>query len=230
MDYEFPPETEGYLRNLFRGAIYNAKRLADDAVTLFRAESYPTAQYLAMTSMEEVARTMQLRTPFVLPQDSSELEAALKSMAEIAGKFEEMRYTALERAPYVPAHNAWEMSVDSISRITERWGADVLTKKRLACIRPEIDAAGGTVNFPEEAGSRKEAYHFICTAFLLLAEYGEKALNPFPMVSEKPEHVFEAFDFWQGVEAAKSEFLDEFAFKFRPVVKEKPKPVVAPRS
>lgn len=230
MDYEFPTETEDYLRNLFRGAIYNAKRLAEDAVTVFKAGGYPTAQYLALTSMEEVARTMKLRTPFVLPQDSSELEAALKSMAEIIGEFEDKRYSALEIAAYVPAFNAWEMSVDSISRVTERWGADALTKKRLACIQPEFDAEAGTVQFPEEAGSREEAYHFICTAYLLLAEYGDRALNPFPMVSEKPEHVSEAFDFWQSVEAAKSAFLDEFAFKFQPVVKKKPAPVVAPRS
>jgi AbiV family abortive infection protein len=230
MDYEFPPETEDYLRTLFRGAIYNAKRLADDAVTMFKAGGYPTAQYLALTSMEEVARTMKLRTPFILPQDSSELEAALKSMAEIVGEFEDKGYSALEVAPYVPAYNAWEMSVDSISRVTERWGADVLTKKRLACIQPDINTAAGTAQFPEEAGSREEAYHFISTAYLLLAEYGEKALNPFPMVSEKPEQVFEAFDFWQNVEATKSAFLDEFAFKFQPVEKKKPAPVVAPRS
>ena len=132
MDFEFPAETEEFLRRLFRGAIYNARRLADDAVATFKAGTYPTAQFLAMTSMEETARTVKLRTPFVMPQSEAELEEALKAMAEIFERFEDRRFTALEIAPYVPAYNAWEMSVDSISRVTERWGADVLTSSRIS--------------------------------------------------------------------------------------------------
>ncbi len=213
MDFEFPAETEEFLRRLFRGAIYNARRLADDAVATFKAGAYPTAQFLAMTSMEETARTVKLRTPFVMPQSEAELEEALKAMAEILRRFEDRRFTALEIAPYVPAYNAWEMSVDSISRVTERWGADVLTEKRLACIQPDLDHEARAVRFPDEVGSREEAYHFICTAFMLLAEYADKALNPFPLVSEKPEDISESFDFWESVEAAKSAFMDEFAFK-----------------
>ncbi len=213
MDFEFPAETEEFLRRLFRGAIYNARRLADDAVATFKAGAYPTAQFLAMTSMEETARTVKLRTPFVMPQSEAELEEALKAMAEILGRFEDRRFTALEIAPYVPAYNAWEMSVDSISRVTERWGADVLTEKRLACIQPDLDREARAVRFPDEVGSREEAYHFICTAFMLLAEYADKALIPFPLVSEKPEDVSGSFDFWESVEAAKSAFMDEFAFK-----------------
>ncbi len=213
MDFEFPAETEEFLRRLFRGAIYNARRLADDAVATFKAGAYPTAQFLAMTSMEETARTVKLRTPFVMPQSEAELEEALKAMTEIFGRFEDRRFTALEIAPYVPAYNAWEMSVDSISRVTERWGADVLTEKRLACIQPDLDHEARAVRFPDEVGSREEAYHFICTAFMLLAEYADQALNPFPLVSEKPEDISESFDFWESVEAAKSAFMDEFAFK-----------------
>ncbi len=213
MDFEFPAETEEFLRRLFRGAIYNARRLADDAVATFKAGAYPTAQFLAMTSMEETARTMKLRTPFIMPQSEAELEEALKTMAEILRRFEDRRFTALEIAPYVPAYNAWEMSVDSISRVTERWGADVLTEKRLACIQPDLDHEARAVRFPDEVGSREEAYHFICTAFMLLAEYADQALNPFPLVSEKPEDISESFDFWESVEAAKSAFMDEFAFK-----------------
>ncbi len=213
MDFEFPAETEEFLRRLFRGAIYNARRLADDAVATFKAGAYPTAQFLAMTSMEETARTVKLRTPFVMPQSEAELEEALKAMAEILRRFEDRRFTALEIAPYVPAYNAWEMSVDSISRVTERWGADVLTEKRLACIQPDLDHEARAVRFPDEVGSREEAYHFICTAFMLLAEYADQALNPFPLVSEKPEDISESFDFWESVEAAKSAFMDEFAFK-----------------
>lgn len=213
MDFVFPPETEKFLRNLFRGATYDARRLADDAVTMFKTGAYPTAQFLAMTSMEGVARTMKLRTPFVMPQCEAELEEALKTMAEILERFEDRRFTALEIASYVPAYNAWEMSVDSISRVTERWGADVLTEKRLACLQADIRPEAHIAQFPDEVVSRGEAYHFICTAYLLLAEYADKALNPFPMVSEKPEHVSEAFDFWESVEAAKSAFMDEFAFK-----------------
>ncbi len=230
MEFEFPPESEEFLRKLFRGAIYNAKRLAEDAVMMFKAEAYPTAEFLALTSMEEVARTMKLRTPFVMPQNSAELESALSSMAQIVGEFEGRRFSAMEIAPYIPAYNAWEMSVDSISRVTERWGADVLANKRSACLQPDIDAEERAVRFPQEVGSRQEAYHFICTAFLLLAEYGDRALNPFPMVSEKPEHVSEAFDFWENVEAARSDFMDEFAYKFHPQEKRKPAPVVGPRS
>ena len=213
MDFEFPAETEEFMRRLFRGAIYNARRLADDAVATFKAGAYPTAQFLAMTSMEETARTVKLRTPFVMPQSEAELEEALKAMAEILRRFEDRRFTALEIAPYVPAYNAWEMSVDSISRVTERWGADVLTEKRLACIQPDLDHEARAVRFPDEVGSREEAYHFICTAFMLLAEYADQALNPFPLVSEKPEDISESFDFWESVEAAKSAFMDEFAFK-----------------
>lgn len=207
--YEIPPDLEGFLRGLFRGMIGNAKRLVGDAVFLFERGSYPSAQFLAMSAMEEMARLQEMRRPFIILRKKEDLDDALAHLESCLAEHRERQTTAFQAAPYAQIENPkeWAHVVDMVTRLVRTRGRQEILKTRLRSLMMDADVSAKTVSKPA-AVTRQDAYYFICAAHEMIADYGDKGLNPFPLAAGDPS---EGFDLWQWADRAEKEFQRKYA-------------------
>lgn len=208
--YKIPAKTEEYLRDFLRGILSNAQRLAGDAVTLFERGSYPSAQFLAMSAMEEMAKLQELRRPFIAIREERDLDAALAALEEKLAEGREKQKTWFEAASYMVVEDPkeWAHIVDMVSRLVRTWGRDTLLKKRLSSLVVDSDVADRKVSNPDRAVSREDAYYFICAAQEMIVDYGDKAIDPFPLEGGNP---FETFDLWKSADQALRDFMQKHA-------------------
>ncbi|HJM41895.1 MAG: AbiV family abortive infection protein [Nitrospinota bacterium] len=186
--YKVPAETEEFLRDFLRGALSNAQRLAGDAIALFERGSYPSAQFLALPAMEEMAKIQKIRRPFIVIREKADLDAALAGLEEKLAEGRETQKTWFEAASYMVVEDPkeWAHIVDMVSRMVRTWGRDALLEKRLESLAVDADVAEKKVSRPDRAVTRENAYYFICAAQEMIVDYGDKAIDPYPPGGREP--------------------------------------------
>lgn len=210
--YKVPDELEDYLRKLFRGVLTNAQRLSKDAVSLFEQGSYPSAQFLALNSMEEMAKLQEIRQPFIYVRSEEDMEKALGDLASRLADHREKTTTWFRAAPYMDLEDPkeWAHVVDMVSRMVRTWGRDELIHKRLSSISVDSDVSAREIFSPSAAVTRDDAYYFICAAQEMIVDYGDKAVDPFPLEGADP---FESFELWKSAEGALKDFMRKHAVR-----------------
>lgn len=208
--YEVPSDLEDYLRKFFRGILANAQRLVEDAVFLFEKGSYPSAQFLAISSMEEMAKLQLLRQPFIYVSSEEDMQKALDGLESSLTEHREKTSTWYQAASYMDVEDPkeWAHVVDMVSRIVRTWGRDELIEKRLSSLSVDSDVSAKEVSNPSDAVTRDNAYYFICTAQEMIVDYGDKALDPFPLEGGDS---FESFDLWKSANESLKNFMREHA-------------------
>ena len=208
--YKVPAETEEFLRDFLRGTLSNAQRLAGDAIALFERGSYPSAQFLALSAMEEMAKLQELRRPFIAIREKADLDAALAGLEEKLAEGRQRQKTWFEAASYMVVDDPkeWAHIVDMVSRMVRTWGRDALVEKRLESLAVDANVAERKVSKPDQAVTREDAYYFICAAQEMIVDYGDKAIDPFPLEGGNP---FETFDLWQSADQALRDFMQKHA-------------------
>ena len=210
--YKVPDELEDYLRKLFRGVLTNAQRLSRDAVSLFEQGSYPSAQFLALSSMEEMAKLQEIRQPFIYVRSEEDMEKALGDLASRLADHREKTTTWFRAAPYMDLEDPkeWAHVVDMVSRMVRTWGRDELIHKRLSSISVDSDVSAREISSPSAAVTRDDAYYFICAAQEMIVDYGDKAVDPFPLEGADS---FESFELWKSAEGALKDFMRKHAVR-----------------
>ncbi len=208
--YEMPADLQGFVRDLFRRMIDNAKRLVGDAVSLFENGSYPSAQFLAMSAMEEMAKLHEIRRPFIVVRKKEDLDAALTHLDATLSEHREKRTTAFQAAPYMKVEDPkeWAHIVDMVSRLVRTRGRDDLVRRRFTSLMVDAEVPAKEISDPAEAVTREDAYYFICEAHEMIADYGDKGLDPFPLaVGDSSEGI----DLWAWADRAQKDFMKKHA-------------------
>jgi AbiV family abortive infection protein len=209
--YEIPADVESFVKDFFRKMIDNAKRLVEDAVFLYERGSYPSCQFLAMTAMEEIAKLQEIRKPFIVVRKKEDLDAALAHLESILAEHREKQTTAFQAAPYMDLKDPkeWAHIVDMVSRMVRMWGRDKLLENRLSSLVVGADVPERKISEPA-AVPQQDAYYFICAAYQMIAEYGDKGLDPFPLVGGDTS---EGFDLWQWADQSEQDFQKKYAIR-----------------
>ncbi|MFQ5912008.1 MAG: AbiV family abortive infection protein [Nitrospinota bacterium] len=210
--YQLPPDLEGFLRDLLRKVIDNARRLVGDAVCLFERGSYPSAQFLALSAMEEMAKLQEIRRPFVVVRTKEDLDDALGHLESYLAEHREKQTTAFQAAPYLEIEDPkeWGHIVDMVSRLVRTWGREKILKSRISSLVVDADVRAKEVSDPAEAVTREDAYYFICAAHEMIADYGDKGLDPFPLAAVDSS---EGFDLWKWADEAQKDFMKKHAIR-----------------
>lgn len=154
--------------------ITNAWRLLKTAIDLFEQEQYPVACFLAMTSIEEIGKLINLRA-IQIDQEESNLDT--NKLNKILRNHLKKAFQAAAWSLYInfgadQRHGFHRTSGIVLLARSGRW-----MNIRNKCLYTDVNLVDNATSCPIDIISREYAYYFICMGFEVLAEQAESGFG-----------------------------------------------------
>lgn len=161
---------QSFFLSLRKSIFANAKRLLFDSEKLFKEGSFPSAAFLAITSIEEIGKLYDVLIAH------HKINKGKFNIKEFYDRFRNHKMKHL--SSFTKAIQSTKIS-KKISRLWELIADNRLMTIRNNCLYEDVDILKEIISSPSATLSRDEAYYFIETAYEVLLSQLDSAFGHF---------------------------------------------------